>query len=182
MMKRWFSYSLLAALAVAFLAVWIYYGSILDAVAFIIVLLFVSAIPAAVLAYIVSNAPIWLSMLRGTSAEDHLARLEKEGKAVREQYQVLGAVTLDDLNTGCLIHFLDIGDGRILCLYGQVYYDFEPITDDPEINQPRKFPTRDFSLLRHSKKNEVLDISPGSEVFEPAIRGRCPLRFLRPPI
>ena len=169
-MKRWFGYALLAAIAVTFLTVWILYGDFFGALGFTIVVLLALALPAAVLAYIVSNAPIWIRTLRGTSWEDHLASLEDECSALREHYDVLGAVSLEDLNTSCLIHFLDIGDGRILCPYGQQYYDFEPISDDPEVNRPRRFPTRDFSLLRHSKKNDVLDIFPGSDVFEPTIR------------
>ena len=171
MKKRWIGYSLLAAIGVAYLALGILFEDFGGALLFLIVLFLGVALLAAVVGYIVSNAPFWIRGARGISPEDHLAKLEEEGKAVREHYEVLNAVTLEALNTSCLIHFLDIGDGRILCLYGQYYYDFQPISDDPEINQPRKFPTRDFSLLRHRKKNEVLSIFPGSDVFEPAVRG-----------
>ena len=98
-------------------------------------------------------------------------RLERDGKAVRERYETTRSISFEDLSTGCIAHLLDLGDRGLLCLYGQYYYDFEPIDDDPDVNQARKFPTRDFWLLRRKSNGEVLALFPGADVFEPAVCG-----------
>ena len=168
----WIGYSLLAAIGVAWVTLGILFEDFVGAFLFLIVLSLGLALLTAVLAFIVPLARDWIRALRGISREDHLAKLEESGEAVREHYEVLGAATLQDLTTSCLLHLLDIGDGRILCLHGQSYYDYEPLSDEeePELNSERTFPTARFSLLRHKKKNTVLDIFPGTEVVEPALQ------------
>lgn len=172
MKKRWIGYSLLAAVGVAFVALGILWNDFVVAFLFLFVLSLGVALLTAVLAFIIPLARDWIRALRGISWEDHLAKLEENGEAIREHYEVLGAATLEDLTTSCVLHLLDIGDGRILCLHGQSYYDYEPLSEDeePELNRERTFPTRRFSLLRHKKKNTVLDIFPGTEVFEPELQ------------
>jgi hypothetical protein len=112
-----------------------------------------------------------LRWLRGISWEDHLKKLEEEGKAGREFYQVSRAITFEDLRTSCLVHLLEVGDNQLLCLCGQYYYEFEPIEDDPDMNQPRKFPTQSFSMLRRKSNREILKIFPGADVLEPTVCG-----------
>jgi hypothetical protein len=87
----------------------------------------------AVAGYLVSNLPAWLRRARGISREDHLKQLEGEGKALREHYRTDRAVTFQHLNTSSLVHLIDIGDRRLLCLHGQDYFEFEPIEDDPDL-------------------------------------------------
>ena len=45
-----------------------------------------------------------------------------------------------------MTHFLELSDESVMCLYGQYLYEYEPIDDDPELNQPRLFPTSEFSV------------------------------------
>lgn len=135
----------------------------------LLVLVLGAALLMAVLVYLIANAPAWSRALGGVSREEHLKQLQARGEALLLDYEVIAALTVEDLGTSCLIHFLDIGESRILCLYGQEYYEFEPIEDDPEFNQPRRFPTRTFSLLLHRKKNKVLNVYPGDAVLEPAV-------------
>ena len=104
--------------------------------------------------------------LKGQSYEDYLKELLVNGKAKKEIYNVSASISFNDLSTGCMVHLLDIGNDSVMCLYGQYLYDYEPIDDEPELNQPRKFPTKQFSLIRRVKDSEVLDIEPGEEVLE----------------
>lgn len=169
MKKSWLGYALLAISAVVFILLWMTMGDPVGAILSLAVLALGGALLIAVLGYFVSNVPAWFRRLRGISWDDHLGQLEADGEAVRENYRASRALTIEDLNTSSLVHFIDIGGGKVLCLYGQQYFDFEPITDDPDVNQPRQFPTKSFSLLRHAKNGEVLSLFPGSAVFDPTV-------------
>jgi hypothetical protein len=167
--KSWLNYGLPGIVVLAFVLLWVAVEDPLGAFLSLVVLALGGGLVVAVFGYLVSNAPAWFRGLRGVSWDDYLKQLEANGEAVREEYYATGALTVEELNTSSLVHFVDIGGGRILCLYGQQHFDFEPIEDDPEVNQPRQFPTRDFALLRHVKRNEVLCLFPGSGVFEPIV-------------
>ena len=167
--KSWLGYGLLATLIAVFALLWLATGDLAGAILSLIVLVLGGGLAVAVLGYLFSNAPAWIRRLRGVSWDDYLLQLEKTGKALREEYEASRALTVEELHTSSLLHFIDIGDGKILCLFGQQYYDFEPITDDPEVNQPRLFPTTTFSLVRHHKRDEVISLVPGADVFEPTV-------------
>lgn len=174
MKKSWILYGFAAVLVVAFALLWISSGDIARATTLLInlilgiaILVLIGAFLVAILGDIISEVPLWYRRLRGIPWQDHLNQLEADGKAVRSEYQASGALTVEDYTTGRLMHFIDIGSGRILCLYGQQYYEFEPIEDDPDLNQDRLFPTETFSVLRHARKDEVLALFPGSVVIEP---------------
>ncbi|MFH2043851.1 MAG: hypothetical protein ABIK92_01745 [Pseudomonadota bacterium] len=111
----------------------------------------------------------FIRKLKRQTDKEYMKELLDKGKAKKETYNVDSALYFDDLNTGCAVHLLDIGNNQILCLYGQYLYDFEPINDDPEINQPRKFPTKEFSQIKRLKDNYILELIPGNEVVEPKI-------------
>ena len=163
------SVSLLVGAALIFAVLWIASGDPVGAVLSLVVIVLGVGLLLAVVGYLVSNARSWWRGVRGLSWQDHLLQMESSGKAVREHYQGLRALTFEDHTCGCLMHLVDIGENRILCLYGQHYYEFEPIDDDPEDNQPRKFPTTTFSLLRDTRRRDVLDLVPGSIVLEPVV-------------
>ena len=158
-----------AILVVAFGVLWIASGDPIRAATVLVIVVLLGAFLVLILKDLVSEAVLWYRRLSGVPWEEHLKRLEAKGKAIREEYEAHSALTVEDHTTGRLMHFVDIGSGRILCLYGQSYYEFEPIDDDPEENQARQFPTRTFSVVRHAKKNEVLALIPGSDVLEPTI-------------
>lgn len=68
-----------------------------------------------------------------------------------------------------LHYFLELADGRVLFMSGQYLYDFEPISDDPEMNQPRSFPCSEFTVRRHTKEGYVVDMVCGGTVLEPEV-------------
>jgi hypothetical protein len=160
---------MLSGVVVAFVALRVTIGDWVGAFLSLAILVLASTLLFAVVGYLWSNIPDWSRRLRGVSREDHLKSLEENGKAFREHYQTYRVVTFEDLRTSCLVHLIDMGDSKLLCLYGQRYYDFEPIEDHPEVNQCRKFPTKTFSLLRRRSDGEVLALFPGAEVVEPAV-------------
>jgi len=161
------AYLALFAVVVLLAMLWLVIGDFVGAFWSLAVLALASILVIAVAGYLVSNFPTWSRAIRGISWEAHLERLERDGEAIRERYEVSRSISFQDWSTGCLAHLLDIGDRELLCLYGQSYFDFEPIDDDPDVNQPRKFPTKVFSLLRRKSSGEVLALFPGAEVFEP---------------
>ncbi|MCL6417366.1 hypothetical protein MIB92_17030 [Aestuariirhabdus sp. Z084] len=106
----------------------------------------------------------FLRRIKGQSDKDYINELLGLGKAKKESYTVIEAITFEDLSTSCLCHFLDVGSNSVLCLHGQYLYDFVEIIDDPDINQERVFPTRKFKLVREVKNDEVLDLIVGEDV------------------
>lgn len=169
MKKSWLGYGLLAALVTLFVWVWMETGEFVGAVLSISVVALIGGLILAVLAFLFSIASALLRRNHGVSWEDHLSKLEASGEALREEYVATRALTVEELSTGSVLHFLDLGRGKVLCLFGQQYYEFEPINDDPDMNQARKFPTETFSLLRDEKTGEVLSLFPGSKVLEPTV-------------
>ena len=168
-MKKSISVGLPTGAILVFALLWIATGDLVGALLSLVVLALVLTLLVAIAGYLVSNAPTWWRRVRGVKWSDHLLQLEAAGQAAREHYKVSRALSFEDQTCGYLMHLVDIGENRVLCLYGQHYYEFEPIEDDPEVNQPRTFPTTDFSLLRDTKRNKVLAIFPGSTVLEPVI-------------
>jgi hypothetical protein len=170
--RKLLGYAPLAIIALVFGVFWYLSGDLEGASKTTFMLLVVLGLFAAVILLVVGilfSIPSWLRTLRGGSYDDHMRDLEERGKARREHFSAARAMTAEDYTISGLAHFLDIGDGRILCLRGQQYYDFEPIEDDPEVNQDRQFPTRDFEVLFRVRNGEVLDLYPGSQVFEPKL-------------
>src|SRR5215207_2100564 len=163
------AYGVLGALVVAFALLWALMGDPVGAAWSLAVLSLLGALLAAIIGYLVAYAPDWIRRARGITWEQHLAQLESAGIAVREHYRTDRALTFEDLATGSLVHLLDVGDGRFLCLYGQDYYSLEPFDDEPDDVQPRRFPTSEFSLLRDAKTRDVLDLTPGANVVEPTL-------------
>src|SRR5262245_40718838 len=147
-MKKWLGYGVLAGLLVTYAVLWFITKDAVGAFVSLMALAVVAAFVGAIAAYVFQNVP-------------------SRDAGEREVYETRRALSVEDLNTGCLLYVIEIADGRLLCLYGQHYYEFEPIDDDPQVNQSRTFPTKTFSLLRHKKNQEVLKVSPGLGVVEP---------------
>src|SRR5262245_21846910 len=118
-MKRWLRYGLIGAIPVTYGALWLALKDPIGA----LISLFALAIPAALLlalgVYLVPNLSLWTRRIRGVTPEAYLAQLESTGEATREHYQTHRALTAEDYSTSCLVHFIDIGEGKLLCLHGQ---------------------------------------------------------------
>ena len=76
---------------------------------------------------------------------------------------------MQELEDEGLHYFLELDDGRVLLMSGQYLYDYEPITDDPEQNQPRLFPCTQFTVRRHRTKRYVIDLLCGGTVLAPEV-------------
>lgn len=99
------------------------------------------------------------------SDTEYLRRQLEKGRAEKTTYRVTRALCFEDRRTSCMAHFLEIQDRKVMCLYGQYLYEYEPIDDDPEMNQPRRFPTSEFTVVRSLKDDVPLDLKVGSEVI-----------------
>jgi hypothetical protein len=111
--------------------------------------------------------PWWANPLGLRKPEDILRRLEDEGLLDSSDFQALRAFGFEDYDAEAGHYFLELVDGRILSLCGQYLYDFEPISDDPDLNQPRLFPCTDFSIRRHRTGRYVVELICRGAVIEP---------------
>ncbi|MAS41174.1 MAG: hypothetical protein CMK33_05595 [Porticoccaceae bacterium] len=117
---------------------------------------------------IIFNRNPWGTLTRQSHAE-HVKELDKKGLLVRETYTSNKAFSFEDYRTGCLAYILQLSDNRVLCVYGQDYYKYEPSADGEEPKTDRQFPCNKFILLRHKKRKEVVNLILEGKVFEPEI-------------
>lgn len=66
-----------------------------------------------------------------------------------------------------LHYFIELADNSILYLTGQYLYDFAPISDDPELEQPRLFPCTEFVISRDKNRDYFIQIDCKGTVIEP---------------
>lgn len=107
--------------------------------------------------------------LSGKSLQEQIANLDREGLLSRESFRAVRAFALEEFEDEGSHYYIELEDGRVLYLNGQYLYDFEPISDDPDVNQPRKFPCTEFQVLRHKQEGFVIDIECHGEVLEPEL-------------
>jgi len=104
--------------------------------------------------------------------EDYIKDLENRGLLVSTDYQATRAFELEEYEDEGLHYFVELADGTVLYLTGQELYEYGPIEDgddDPELNQPRRFPCTEFSLRRHRDEKYWIDIQCRGTVIEPEI-------------
>lgn len=101
------------------------------------------------------------------SPAKRLADLERRGLLERRPYRATRAFLVEPYEDEGPHYYLELPDGRALYLNGQYLYDFEPITDDPEVNQPRAFPCTEFEVLWDIEVKHVHDIRCAGTVLEP---------------
>ncbi|HEY3963634.1 MAG TPA: hypothetical protein VGM05_03690 [Planctomycetaceae bacterium] len=118
--------------------------------------------------------PWWANPFRRMTAEDILRQLEAQGLVVSSDFEARRAFGIEESDDEGLHYFLELGDGRVLYLTGQYLYDYEPISDEPELNQPRRFPCTAFTVRRHKTEGCVLEIVCRGTVIEP--------EFIAPPL
>ena len=103
----------------------------------------------------------------GKTLEEQIAELEQNELLVSETFRARRAFQLEEFEDEGSHYFIELDDGRTLYLNGQYLYDYEPIGDDPELNQSRKFPCKQFTIRRHKKAQYVVDILCSGDVIEP---------------
>ena len=104
------------------------------------------------------------------SAEEQLAELARRDLIVETSFTATRAFGVEDYEDEGSHYFLELADGSgILALCGQYLYNYEPIADDPELNQPRSFPCTSFTVRRHRTEHYVIDLVCGGDVLEPEV-------------
>lgn len=111
--------------------------------------------------------PWWANPLGLTKWEEVLRRLEDEGLLASSHFHARRAFCVQEFDDEGLHYFLELTDGRVLFLSGQYLYDYEPIADDFEGNQPRRFPCTDFTIRRHKTEGYVVELICRGAVIEP---------------
>ena len=106
--------------------------------------------------------------------EELLRRLEAEGLLVSSDFQARRAFGVREYNDEGPHYFLELADGRVLHLGGQYLSDYEPISDDPDVNRPRRFPCTDFTVRRHRTEGYVVEVVCRGAAIEP--------EFVAPPL
>jgi hypothetical protein len=66
-----------------------------------------------------------------------------------------------------LHYFVELVDDSTLYLTGQYLYDFVPISDDPELEQPRLFPCTEFVISRDKKNEDFIQLDCKGPAIEP---------------
>jgi hypothetical protein len=94
--------------------------------------------------------------------------LRSKGLVASESYRALRAFEVAPCNDEGSQYFIELADGKVLFLGGQYLFEYDPISDDPELAQPRSFPCTEFTLHRHRRHGGVLQIDCSGEVIEPS--------------
>lgn len=113
------------------------------------------------------NKPGYPPTMPGETYEEYLARLVEEGLLVSESFTATRAFQVEEYDDEGSHYFIELTDGAVLYLNGQYLYEYEEITDDPEYNQPRRFPCSQFIVRRDKTTRDVLDIICAGGVLHP---------------
>lgn len=95
---------------------------------------------------------------RFASMESSRPDYEKLGLLVSEEFSVRRAFEVEEYEDEGLHFYLELDDGRVLFLCGQYLYDYQEISDDPELNQKATFPCARFEVRRHKTEHWVHSI------------------------
>ncbi len=98
-----------------------------------------------------------------------LREMEEKGLLVSTDYRAVRAFAVEEFEDEGPHYFLELDDSAVLYLNGQYLYDYEPIDDDPEANQPRRFPCTEFTVRRHREGGYVVDLVCRGRVLEPEV-------------
>jgi hypothetical protein len=111
--------------------------------------------------------PWWANPLQLMPSEQLWRRLKDSGLISTRTYQARRAFEVQEYDDEGIHYFVELADGKILFPSGQYLYDYAPIEDDPEVNQPRSFPCTEFSVHRHKTEGYVMDLECRGTVIEP---------------
>ena len=101
--------------------------------------------------------------------QEQSADLDHHGLLSRESFRAIRAFAVEEFEDEGPHYYIELEDRRVLYLNGQYLYDFEPISDEPDLNQCRSFPCTEFQVLRHKQEGFVIDIECQGEVIEPEL-------------
>jgi hypothetical protein len=107
--------------------------------------------------------------LHTASFDERLAELDAEGRLETTEYRATRAFQIAEFEDEGPSYFIELEDGSMLFLTGQQLYEYEETTDDPELNQPRRFPCTEFTTRRHRVDRYLIDIVCRGDVLEPDV-------------
>lgn len=99
------------------------------------------------------------------STEELIAGLEAKNLIRREVYQARRAFQVDETEDEGSNYFVELADGRVLFISGQLLYEYEP----DESGEPRRFPCTEFELVLKSDTGDMLDLLCCGQVLEPEV-------------
>jgi hypothetical protein len=103
------------------------------------------------------------------TAESFMQELAAKGLLVSSEFRATRALRIAEFDDEGSHYFIELENGSVLYLNGQYLYDYEPIDDDPEVNQPRNFPCTEFTVHRHKVEGYVVEIVCRGRVLDPEI-------------
>lgn len=93
--------------------------------------------------------------------------VQAKGKLVQQTFLAKRAFQVAECEDEGSQYFIELADHSILFLQGQYLYDFEPITDDPDEHQPRRFPCTEFVISRDAEDSYFFQLDCQGAPFEP---------------
>lgn len=104
----------------------------------------------------------------GLKRKDYtIEALNAQGLLVQQTFHARRAFAVEEWEDEGIQYFVELADQSVLFLQGQYLYDFEPITDDPELNQPRSFPCTEFVISRDQNDDYFFQLDCKGPAFEP---------------
>jgi len=94
--------------------------------------------------------------------------LRSRGLLVSETFHARRAFEVEPKGDEGSQYFIELADGRVLFMAGQHLDDYGPITDDPELNQPRSFPCTKFTVHSDARHGGCVQIDCSGDVIEPS--------------
>lgn len=105
----------------------------------------------------------------GKTLAEQIADLENAGMIQRDKFFATRAFELEEFEDEGRHYYVELNDGRVLYLNGQYLDEYEPIEDDPEFHQERRFPCTEFETIRHRAEGFILAIDCRGEVLSPEL-------------
>ena len=71
-----------------------------------------------------------------------------------------------------LHYFVELDDGSVLYLTGQMLWDYGPMSEgdeDDEFPHYRQFPCTEFEVLRHAREGYIVELVCRGKVLEPEV-------------
>ncbi|WP_395744312.1 hypothetical protein [Prosthecobacter sp.] len=90
-----------------------------------------------------------------------------KGELLQQTFHATRAFQVTEREDEGCQYFIELTDGSVLFLQGQYLYDFEPITDDPDENQPRRFPCTEFVVSRDVEGRYFIQLDCHGTALEP---------------
>jgi hypothetical protein len=99
------------------------------------------------------------------STEELIAELEAKNLVRREVYHARRAFQVEETEDEGSNYFVELADGRVLFISGQILYEYEL----DESGEPRRFPCTEFELVLKSDTGDMIDLLCRGRALEPEV-------------